>query len=326
MVLASGKTSRLYKRLVLEERLAAEISCSHSPGRYPGWLGIQLEMLPGKDRAKAEKIILDEVRKLSGEAVPDNELTRAKRVILSQSIFHRESMHELADSIARTVLVQSVKDLKEQFNKWAQVTPADVQRVAKQYLNADKPVLVWSLPKEAKPTGTKLEGEALAELSAKTPRALHRSSTRQGGASNVSLQKAQKLVLPSGLTILMMENRRLPIVYASVQLKNVRRFETAEQAGLAQLMGSLLEEGTALRSGDQIAEAIEDVGGTLNMVANGGSVKVLKDHQPLAFELLFDSLLHPSFANEPFERKREEQLAEIAEAQEQPLSRASMVF
>ena len=37
MILASGKTSRLYKKLVLDERMAVEVGCSHSPGRYP-WL------------------------------------------------------------------------------------------------------------------------------------------------------------------------------------------------------------------------------------------------------------------------------------------------
>lgn len=321
MVLASGKTSRLYQKLVLQERIAAEVGSSHTSGRYPGWLGIQVELLPGKDRAKAEKLVLDEIRKLSQELVPANELLRCQRLILSQSIFHRESVHNLADSIARTVLLQPSSALKEQFTKWASVTPADVQRVAKQYLNADQPVVVWSVPKEEKGGSDKNEKPNGPKINRNKPLDIH-----QGGAGAVSLQQAQKVTLPNGLTLLMMENKRLPIIVASASLTHVRRFEPAEKAGLAQLMGNLLEEGTEKRTGLQIAEAIEDVGGTLSMVANGGTVKVLKDHKLLALEMLFDSLLHPNFPAEAFERKKEEQLSEIAEAQEQPLSRASEAF
>lgn len=320
MILASGKTSRLYKKLVLEERMAVEVGASHSPGRYPGWFGIQMELLPGKDRKKAEQIVLAEIRRLATEPVPANELLRIQRMIISQSIFSREGIHSLADSIAKTVLVQPASALKEQFNKWAAVTPADIQRVAKLYLDADKPVVVWSIPKEEKGGGEQ------AEKPKEGKRYRNNNKQPQGSTTAVSLQQAKKVVLPNGLTLLLMENRRLPLVVAAASLNNVRRYEPVEKAGVAQLMGSLLEEGTEKRTGQQIAEAIEDVGGTINMVAAGGSVKVLRDHKQLGLELLFDSLLHPSFPAEAFERKKDEQLAEIAEAQEQPLARASEAF
>ncbi|HQR05745.1 MAG TPA: pitrilysin family protein [Gemmatales bacterium] len=320
MILASSKTSRLYKKLVLEERIAVEVGASHSPGRYPGWFGIQMELLPGKDRKKAEQIVLAEIRRLATEPVPANELLRIQRMIISQSIFSREGIHSLADSIAKTVLVQPASALKEQFTKWAAVTPVDIQRVAKLYLDADKPVVVWSIPKEEK------GGGAQADKPKEGNRYRNYDRQPQGGAGNISLQQAKKVVLPNGLTLLLMENRRLPLVVAAASLTNVRRYEPAEKAGVAQLMGSLLEEGTEKRTGQQIAEAIDDVGGTISMVANGGSVKVLRDHKQLGLELLFDSLLHPSFPAEAFERKKDEQLAEIAEAQEQPLSRASEAF
>lgn len=323
MVLASGKSSRLYKRMVLEDRVAIDVSASHSPGRYPGWFGIQLELLPGKDREKAEKTVMDELRKLATQPVSENELNRCKRMIISQSIFSHESIHSLADSIAKTVLVQPASALKEQLSKWAAVTPADIQRVAKQYLDADKPVVVWSVPREEK------GGEPIPAKPAGGKRLYrHAVNGSQGSASPapISLQQAQKVVLPNGLTLLLLSTPRQPIVVASAALKQVRLYEPAEKAGLAQLMGSLFEEGTATRSGIQIAEAIDDVGGNLNLVATGGSVKILKDNTKIGLELLFDSLLHPAFPAEAFTRKKEEQLAEIAEAEELPLSRATQAY
>ena len=220
--------------------------------------------------------------KLANEPVSAKELLRYQRMLISQSIFSRESIHSLADSIAKTVLVQPVSALKEQFIKWAAVTPTDIQRVAKQYLNADQPVVVWSIPKEEKAAGNPTE----RPKESKRYRVENRTDL-QTGTGSVSLQQAKKVVLPNGLTLLLLENRRLPIVVAAASLNNVRRYEPVEKAGVAQLMGSLLEEGTEKRTGQQIAEAIEDVGGSISMVANGGSVKVLRDCKQLGLELLF---------------------------------------
>jgi zinc protease len=321
MVLASGKTSRLYKRLVLEERLAVDVMSSHAPGRYPGYFDIMVELLPGKDRAKAEKIVVDEVRKLSEIPISDAELNRCKRLIISQTVFSREGVHGLADSIAKTVLVQPVSALKNQFKLWATVSQADVQRVAKQYLPHDKPVVVWSIPADEKKAGL----VPIKPNSRQLARQVNPGSVG-GAVGSLSLKNAQKVVLPNGLTLLLMQNNRLPIVVASASLREVRRYEPVEKSGLAQLMGSLFEEGTKQRTGPQIAEAIENVGGTLSFTGQGGSVKVMKDDAPLGLEMLFDSLLHPNFPDEAFARKKDEQLSEIADAQEQPLAQAAEAF
>ncbi len=321
-LLASGKTSRLYKKLVLEERMAVDVGASHDPGRHPGWFGINVELLPGKDRGAAEKIVLAELRKLGQEALPGSELQRGQRLLLAHTMFEREGIHALADSIAKTVLVQPESALKEQIAKWAAVSIGDIQRVTKQYLDPEKPVVVWSVPlagsSGAASTGTPVKPNRQVKS--------RQGNSAQPGSAGVSLQNAQKVVLPSGLTILMMENRRLPIVVAATLLRETRRYEPREKSGLVQLMGSLLEEGTARRTGPQIAEAIESIGGTLDMSSGLSSVKILSDDKRVGLEILFDCLMHPRFENEAFGRKKEEQLAEIVDAQEQATYRAADGF
>src|SRR5437660_1648711 len=68
-LLTNGKTGRLYKKLVEGETLAREVSSSNSAGRYPGWFAIQVEMLKGKDRARGEKVVLDEWKDLREKPV-----------------------------------------------------------------------------------------------------------------------------------------------------------------------------------------------------------------------------------------------------------------
>ena len=65
--------------------------------------------------------------------------------------------------------------------------------------------------------------------------------------------------------------------------------------GLAYLTGRLLEEGTLTRPAEALAEAIEDVGGTLDVGSTGASLRVRAEDLPLALELLADVVLRPAF-------------------------------
>ena len=73
----------------------------NNAGRYPGWFAVNVEMLQGKDRKKAEELVFAELEKLAAEPVTDEELTRVRRKIWPSFIFGRESVHSLADTIAQ---------------------------------------------------------------------------------------------------------------------------------------------------------------------------------------------------------------------------------
>ncbi len=323
-LLASGKTSRLYHRLVEKERLANDVGASSSTGRYPGWFSVQVEMLQGKDRARAEAIAFEELDRLAKEPVTDAELRRVKRAALASFIFSRESVHNLADAIARAVTVNNIDYLKGYLARIDAVTAADIQRVAAKYLTRPKSVVVWSIPEG--------EGKAGGASDKQPPRARRRpdayapGTVGAGGAGGFSLKNAKRVVLPNGLRLVLLENHRLPIVVAEAFIADVRLREPAEKAGVAALMGDMLEEGTATRTGTEIATLIEDAGGSLSLGSSGGSVKVLTPDTDLGLSLLFDCLIHPSFPADELERKRDQQLTAIAEAETQPQSKARLLF
>src|SRR5262249_7327279 len=92
-----------------------------------------------------------------------------------------------------------------------------------------------------------------------------------GASGGFSLKDTRRVVLPNGLVLLLWENHRLPIVVASANVAQISLREKAEQAGLATLMGALLDEGTTKHTGPEIAEMIENVGGSLSLSSSGGS-------------------------------------------------------
>ena len=319
-VMSGGKTARLYKALVEGEEIANDVSTGNEAGRYPGWYSVQVELLKGKDRKKAEEIVFRELDKLTNEPITAEELKRVRRGLLAGFIFSRESVHSLADTLANAVMISGPEYATTYLDRVMAVTPADVTRVAKKYFGRDKAAVVWSVPNE------KAEKGATASPPRGSAAVLRTAAERTDAGSAISLTDAKRVVLPNGLTLLLLPNRRLPLVVAEAYVADVRLREPADQSGVAALVGDLLEEGTATRTGDEIARAIEDAGGSLSLSSAGGSVKVLTPDADLGLSLLFDCLANPSFPPDAIERARGQLLSVIADVETQPQNRARALF
>ena len=131
-----------------------------------------------------------------------------------------------------------------------------------------------------------------------------------------------KFVTSNGMTILVLEQHFLPIVEVNAMVKSGSAQDPPEKAGLANLVASLLDEGTTSRSSKQLAEQIDFVGGALEVRASedftNASVRVLKKDAELGFTLLADILQHPAFHKPEFERIRSQILGEMASDNDDP--------
>ena len=331
-LLSTGKTSRLYKRLVEGDELANSVGTQNNTGRHPGWFAVQVEMLKGLDRTKAEKAAFEEVGKLADKPVSADELKRVQRRILASFLFGKESVHEFADLIARGVTYKDLDYVKTYLDRLMKVTPADVQRVAKKLLTPDKAVVVWSVPADdpkpaEKMAGLSGTGNAVTESGEPiTTRSLRDRFQQKDkpapGTAAIDLTKAKRVELKNGLVAILLENRRLPILVADAHVREVRLREPADKSGVAALLGDLLEEGTDKHTGEQIADLIEATGGSLSLTMSGGTVKVLTPDADLALGLLFECLQKPTFPKEAVERKRAQLLSVIADVETQPQNRA----
>ena len=139
-VLSGGKTSRFYKDLVEGAEIATSAEAFHSWGRYPGWFGVQLELLPGKDRKAAEQLVLAELQ----AAWPTRRFRRPNWTACGNGSrlggVRSRSVHQLADNIAQGVSVNNLAWLKTLLPRIAAVTAADVQRVPR---NIWIPIIAW---------------------------------------------------------------------------------------------------------------------------------------------------------------------------------------
>jgi zinc protease len=317
-LLSGGKTGRLYKKMVEDDQLATMVNTFNSTGRYPGWFAIQVEMYKDKDRAHTEKVVLDELKRLQDEPVSDAELHRAQQQILASTVFARESVHGLADSIAQGVTTNDLDYLKKYLPSILAVTAKDVQRVAKEYFNPNTRVVLWSLPAKDKKGGDEKKGEGAK------PNAMRRAAEDKGAA--FSLKDTHRVELPNGLVLLLFESHRVPVVVAQASVHDVHLHEPDDKLGVAQLTGNMLDEGTTEHKGQQIAELIEDVGGSLAMGPGGGSVKVLTGDRKLGLSLLFECLMKSNFPKNAFDRQKNRLLSTIDEAETLADARGQRAF
>ncbi len=128
--------------------------------------------------------------------------------------------------------------------------------------------------------------------------------------------------LPSGLTVVTERMPHLESVALGTWIKSGARDETADEHGIAHLLEHMAFKGTRQRSARQIAEQIENVGGELNAATSTETTsyyaRVLKDHVPLAVDILSDILTDSVFDEEELSREKHVILQEIGAANDTP--------
>jgi predicted Zn-dependent peptidase len=133
--LAGGQSSRLYQKLVKEKQLVTTVAAYPSPFRGGGYYEIVAMVAPGKKVEDVEAAINEEVERLQREPIADWELDKAKNSARRGSIQSLQS--SLGTAIRLSEYAVFYKDpnlINTQFQKFAAVTKADVQRMAQKYL------------------------------------------------------------------------------------------------------------------------------------------------------------------------------------------------
>ncbi len=129
-------------------------------------------------------------------------------------------------------------------------------------------------------------------------------------------------VLDNGLRLITETMPHVRSVTIGVWLMRGSRHETDERSGIAHFVEHMLFKGTDTRTAEDIAQAIDSIGGQLDAFTAkeyaSYYIKVLDEHLPLAVDLLADIVLRPSFAADELEREKKVILEEIKMVEDTP--------
>jgi zinc protease len=165
-ILAGGKATRLYQTLVVEKKLASDVSASQDSNQLSGITSISATGATGKSIAEIEAALGEALTALEKQGPTASELERAKRSILVSTLKSLEMLNGHGGESGRAGLLQRFQHYTGDpgyLPKWVEqiekVSAADVQRVLREHLTPAKRVTVVTQPRAVKPAGAGKEAK-----------------------------------------------------------------------------------------------------------------------------------------------------------------------
>ena len=146
-VLSGGRYSRFDKRMVYELQNTAEVTAYQDQGRYDGKFVVYATARPGHDLPELQRILDEEIRRVAEEGPTDREVQRAINGFEARFLGGMERVLGKAMRMAQYTDVFGEPDSFERdLERYRRVTPADVQRVCRQYLTGAHRVVLSVVP------------------------------------------------------------------------------------------------------------------------------------------------------------------------------------
>lgn len=336
-ILSTGDSSRMYRSMVYEQQVAAQVFTNYEATRDPSAYGLFAILSEGKSADEGLASLMNVISSVRDAPVTEAELNEAKAEILSATIDGRETAYgratELADSVIRYGDPAYADRLLDAVQR---VTASDLQRVARTYFDDNRRVSVRYLPEEAQAgaaedaitTSTSIEAQRLlvpqAEIPVVTLAAEADRVQPPAPAAPVAarLPTTAEQTLPNGLRVIVAPNRALPLISADLRLGYGGAADPDDRAGLAAMTASLVTKGTATRSATDIASRIESMGAAISSGAGADSsavsLQTISTEADRAFDVFADVVRNPAFAAEELERVRQQSLDGLSVALSDP--------
>ncbi len=319
-VLSSGKTSRLYKRLVYDLQIAQDVAAYQDSMEMSSQFVIQATARPGHDLAELETVIDEELTKLLADGVTSEELDLALTANESAKIRGLQRVGGFggrADRLNRyNVFTGDPGYLAEDFARYRRITTDDLRSTARRYLDIGRRAVLHIVP------------QGNLEAAADEPdRSVKPVSTGQPVFDPPAIQRA---TLANGLELFLVEKHDLPLVDINLCLLSGWAADPAGRPGTAALTAELLDEGTTSRSALEISEQARRLGARLGTGSffDGSFVNlnILKRNLDQGLALVGDLVLNPNFPQAELERKRKNYLGRIRQESAQPVITAIKIL
>lgn len=142
LILSNGKNSRLYQALT-DQSLVTSVSASNSRHRDPGLFYVFGMQAPDVKHLRIEKEIRKAIKAVQRKGVTEEEVARAKKQVRTYMAFDRDGSYSIASELNEAIAIGDWKFYVQYLDRISAVTVADVQRVARQYLQDDVCTVGW---------------------------------------------------------------------------------------------------------------------------------------------------------------------------------------
>jgi predicted Zn-dependent peptidase len=352
-VLGGSKTSRLYQRLVYQDKLADNVSVDQRSAELGSGLWLNVDIKKGVDPSKGKAAVSDVWKKFLHEGPTADELERAKTTTRAGFVRRLERVGGFG---GKAVLLASGQVYNDDPGAWRkslenhmQATPDEVRAAARKWLSkGDYTLIVKPVPKGKQQTTADEDvagglGPApnkpkpVAPAKPKTPlHAVKSDVDRSKGVPEVNefpgltFPNIQHATLDNGIKVTLARRKTVPLVEMSLQFDSGYASDQGHKLGRANFTMSMLQQGTRDLDSVDIAKRKQRLGANIStrcgLDACAATLSALADKLDPSLKLLSNVVQHPAFRDADIARIRGKWIAGIAQEKNRPVTMAVRVL
>ena len=294
-IVGQGRSSWLNRTLKEGRALVHAVSAWSYTPLEAGLLGMSATFAPERE-AEVLTALEDAVNEWTSTLFPVEAIAKARRRVIGDTLARLATMDGQASSYASGELYAGDPRFDAVYvRRVADITATQLRDVARRYLRPENRTRVVLAPERE---------EHAAQVESLKP------------------EPIERIVLSSGVPVLVRPDHRLPLVYVCAALGGGVLAETEATAGLTRVMSELLMRGTTTRSREALAERIESTGSSLSPFSGWNSFglqgRCFSSDLPGFMDLVADCLLRSTFPEEEIAKQKMFQKAALDEQREQP--------
>ena len=336
LVLGSGNSSRLYKKLVYEKQIAQDVNASQQSLSLGSVFEIVATARPGHTAAELEQAINEEINGLASAPPSAEEVERARNTLETQIVRSVEKLFGVADMLNRyNQLAGDPGFMPKDIARYRAVTPQAVTAQVSAQLRPDTRVVVYGVPgkqvlaAEVPPSPAASRSSPADRETVNPDEVWREKRPTPGSARPLALPSPRSFTLPNGLTVVHVANPGVPMVSATLVARAGTSANPADRPGLASFTATMLQEGTKRRSALALADEVALMGAALDSGATRDDARVtvtsLKRNFAPTLDILADVVTNPMFADDEIERQKKGRLARLLQQHENAPATASVV-
>jgi zinc protease len=323
-LLANSKKAPLYTILVKDKKLTSRVSARSGSQEIAGAFSISVTANPGVNLTEVEEAIFEGFDKFEQDGFTEEDLTRIKAG--NETGFYRRfsSVQGKAFTLAEyTMYTGDPEFYKKDLANSQAVTMEDVKAVYEKYIkgknfvetsfvpkgqtnlivagSTDAGIVEEDVTKAAEVKADAMEEEAITKTSTKLDRSI---TPPVGPDPEVTIPKPWSSSLANGLKIWGITQNELPIVQYSISIDGGHMLDDVDKAGVANLVASMMNEGTKNRTPEELEDAIGLLGASIRVSSGNEDISIDVSSLARNFEktlaLVEEILLEPRWDEEQF--------------------------
>ena len=352
-VLNDGKESVFYQTIVEQDKLAPVVNSSAYIGEIAGTFSITTRAFSGTLLDDVKISLEKAIERFAKEGVSDEQLARI--ITKQEKAFYTNlnSVFNKASSLATyNEFAGDPHLITTEIERYKKVTPADIMKVFNQYIKGQHYVATSFVPKGqvelALSNSTKapvveekvVQGaedpnisentEVLAPI-AQAKSAFDRSVTPVAGKQPIiTLPMIWDAKLENGVQVLGIEHNELPLVSFSIRVLGGHALDKKGKVGVANLLTSMMMEGTASKTPQQLEKALGELGADISFTTSDEyltlSGETLATNFTAVMELAQEIVLQPRWDTQEWSRIQQETIADIQQSQGNPGAISNNVY